>query len=299
VIPNWGWRGVFMIGAVAPLVFFVVAMFLLPESPKYLAQRPHLHGKLAKLLNRLFREKRFTGDEKFVVAEPPAPPGNWFATLLNPTYRSTTLLLWAAFAFNTLALYSLVNLLPTVLTSTGMTTVEALNGSKYLNFGGFFGAVGGAVLIGWWGSRYVGSTLSTLGAIAVFLIGMTILGNTEHLDGTSLVLFTIAGMAVNGMQSFLYTVGAYSYPTYIRASGVGTAQTVSRIGGFVGTVAGGAFFALKPLPPISYFFYVVAASIVLVVISFYSLRTHIPAGNSNASGGQNAVAEPAKSGAPS
>lgn len=33
------------------------------------------------------------------------------------------------------------------------------------------------------------------------------------------------------LQSFLYTVGANSYPTYVRAAGVGCAQTVSRIGG--------------------------------------------------------------------
>ena len=276
VIPAYSWRGVFWIGAILPLVFFVVAMFLLPESPKYLAQRPHLHGRLAKLLNRLFREQRFTGKENFVVAEPPALPGNWFATLLSPTYRSTTLLLWAAFAFNTLALYSYVNWLPTVLSSTGMSTADSLQGSKYLNFGGFFGAVGGAVLIGWWGSRYVGAALASIGAIATFLIAMTILDNVGSLNSQSLVLLTMAGVAVNGMQSFLYTVGAHSYPTYIRATGVGCAQTVSRIGGFLGTVAGGSFFALKPQPPVSYFFFGVAIAIVLVVISFYSLRTHIP-----------------------
>ncbi|XXX79834.1 MFS transporter [Sorangium sp. So ce134] len=282
VIPLYGWRAVFWIGAALPFVLFVAALVLLPESPKYLAQRPHLHGRLAKLLNRLFRERRFTGAERFVVAEPPAPPSHWFATLLDPTYRSTTLLLWAAFAFNTLALYSYVNLLPTVLSFTGMSTAESLQGSKFFNFGGFFGAVGGAVLIGWWGSRRVGTTLSTIGAAATFLIGMTLLDTAGRLDGRSLALLTLAGMAMNGMQSFLYTVGAHSYPTYIRASGVGCAQTVSRAGGFLGTVAGGSFFALEPQPPVSYFFYAVAVAVALVVVSFYALRTHIPGRNRGA-----------------
>jgi AAHS family 4-hydroxybenzoate transporter-like MFS transporter len=276
VIPAYGWRGVFWIGAILPFFFFIVAIFLLPESPKYLTRHKHLHGKLAKLLNRLFREKRFDGTENFVVDEPPAPPGNWFATLMSPAYRKTTLLLWAAFAFNTLALYSFVNLLPTILASTGMDTVESLQGSKFLNGGGFFGAVGGAILIGVWGSRYVGSAMSAMGAVATLLIGLTIFSNTGSLNGQSLLLFTLAGVAVNGMQCFLYTVGAHSYPTYIRASGVGTAQTVSRIGGFLGTVAGGSFFALDPQPPVSYIFYAIAGAFVLVVVSFYSLRTHIP-----------------------
>jgi hypothetical protein len=77
------------------------------------------------------------------------------------------------------------------------------------------------------------------------------------------------------MQCFLYTVGAHSYPTYIRASGVGCAQTVSRIGGVLSSVVGGAYFTIQPPPPVSVFFYVVAAAILIVVVSYFSMRTHI------------------------
>ena len=275
VIPAYGWRTIFYIGAALPLVFFVVAWFLLPESPKYLAQHPAKHPQLARALNRLLKEQRFTGTEHFVVAEPPAPPGNWFATLLRAPYLATTLLLWAVFAFNTLGLYAFVNWLPTVLSSTGLPLQAALQGPKYFNFGGFFGAVGGAILIGIYGSRIVGSTLSLIGAVATLLIGILLSGTAVSTDTQLLILFCVAGMALNGMQAFIYAVGAHSYPTYIRASGVGCAQTVSRIGGVLSSVVGGAFFALKPQPPVSYFFFVVAAVIVLVAISFFSLRTHL------------------------
>jgi AAHS family 4-hydroxybenzoate transporter-like MFS transporter len=276
VIPTYGWRTIFFIGAFLPLVFLVVAGFLLPESPKFLAQHPDKHPRLAKLLNRLLKVRRFDGTESFMVAEPPAPPGNWFVTLMRPPYLATTLCLWAAFAFNTLALYSFVNFLPTVLTSTGIPLQAALQGSKLFNFGGFFGAVGGAVLIGFYGSRIVGTGLSTIGAIATLLIGMSLTVTTVDADAQLLTLICFAGMACNGMQVFIYTVGAHSYPTYIRASGVGCAQTVSRIGGVLSSAVGGAYLAIKPQPPISYFFYAVAAAIVIVVISFFSLRTHIP-----------------------
>jgi hypothetical protein len=82
-------------------------------------------------------------------------------------------------------------------------------------------------------------------------------------------------MALNGMQCFLYVVGAHSYPTYIRASGVGCAQTVSRIGGVLSSVVGGAYFAMQPLPPVSDFFYVVGAAVLVVVVSYFWMRTHI------------------------
>lgn len=275
VIPTYGWRMIFYIGAALPLFFLMIAMFLLPESPRYLAMRRERHPFLARQLNRLLREKRFDGTEHFVIAEPPAAPGNWFATLMKPPYLLTTLLLWAAFAFNTLCLYSYVNWLPTVLSSTGMPLQDSLQGSKLFNLGGFFGAVGGAVLINWFGSRIVGSTLAFVGAVATFLVGFTIVMNTGTADVQLLALIFLAGTALNGMQSFLYTVGAHSYPTYIRASGVGCAQTVSRIGGVLSSAVGGAFFAVKPQPPTSYFFYVVGIGILVVVISFFSLRTHI------------------------
>jgi len=210
------------------------------------------------------------------VAEPPKPPGNWFMTLLRPPFLGTTLLLWCAFAFNTLALYAFANLLPTVLTSTGISLDSALQGSKLFNFGGFFGAVGGAVLIGLIGSRLVGASLSLIGAVATAMIGMVLVAHSSPEASTQLLfLVWVAGMALNGMQCFLYTVGAHSYPTYIRASAVGCAQTVSRIGGVFSSVVGGAYFSVQPPLPVSVFFYAVAAAILVVVVSYFSMRTHI------------------------
>ncbi len=294
VIPTYGWRMIFYIGACLPLVFVLIAVFLLPESPRYLATRREKHPQLAAQLNRLLGTKRFDGTEAFTVAEPPAPPSNWFTTLMKPPYLATTLLLWAAFAFNTLCLYAYVNWLPTVLSSTGMPLQDSLQGAKMFNFGGFFGAVGGSVLIGYLGSRVVGSSLSFIGATATFLVGVVIVASAGAANSQLLALIFVAGMALNGMQCFLYTVGAHSYPTYIRASGVGCAQTVSRIGGVLSSVVGGAFFALKPQPSVSYFFYVVAAAILIVVVSFFSLRTHIHGRRRGADG----HAVPAQSSAP-
>jgi AAHS family 4-hydroxybenzoate transporter-like MFS transporter len=240
--------------------------------------------------------KRFDGTETFVIDEPPAPPGPWFKVLLNKQYLATTLLLWLVFTFNTLCLYAYVNWLPTVLDSIGMPLHDSLQGSKLFNFGGMFGAIGGAVLIGYFGSRAVGTGLASIGAIVTLVIGLTIVGAGSSASTQLLTLICIAGMAMNGMQSFIYTVGTHSYPTYIRATGVGAAQTVSRIGGVLSSSVGGAYFAIKPTPPVSYFFYVIAGAVVVVVIGFYSLRTHIH-GRSGRGGGRT-VPEPTGRAAP-
>jgi AAHS family 4-hydroxybenzoate transporter-like MFS transporter len=274
IIPAYGWRMIFFIGAALPLVFFAMSWALLPESPKYLAQSPQRHPALARALNRLLKEQRFDGTERFTVDEPPAAAGHWLATLLKPPYRLTTLLLWAAFSFNTLALYAFANWLPTVLSATGMSRDASLQGLKVFNLGGFFGAMGGAVLISFYGSRIVGSGLSAIGAVATFIVGMTLLAAAVPAGTQLFVLICIAGMSLNGMQMFLYAVGAHSYPTYIRASAVGCAQAVSRIGGVASSAVASGVFAMGMA--MGQFFYILAGVIVVVAISFFSLRTHIP-----------------------
>jgi AAHS family 4-hydroxybenzoate transporter-like MFS transporter len=275
IIPAYGWRMIFYVGAGLPLVVLLVAWGLLPESPRFLAQHPKRHAELARALNRLLGEQRFDGTEAFHIDEPPAPPGNWLLLILRPPYRRTTLLLWAAFACNTLALYACVNWLPTIITSIGLSREIGLQSSTWFNFGGFFGAVGGAVLIGYLGSRLVSAALGIGGAIVTVLIGLSFADAAVAPGAVFFLLIVLAGTALNGMQSFLYTVGANSYPTYVRAAGIGCAQTVSRIGGVLSSALGGAYFALQPVPSPSYFFYVLAAVILVVVATFSSMRTHI------------------------
>jgi AAHS family 4-hydroxybenzoate transporter-like MFS transporter len=285
VIPAFGWVAIFWIGAALPLLLCLLAAALLPESPRYLAQDPAKSARLALTLNRLVGEPRFAGTERFHVAEPITQARNWLGIILSREYRRTTLLLWAAFAINTTGLYSYVNWLPTVLTSAGFTQTEALNDLKYFNFGGFFGAIGGAILIGRYGSRLVGTGIALLGVLATALVGVTLTASTA--PGLQLsVLILMAGLAFNGMQSFVYAIGAHSYPTYVRGAGVGSAQTISRIGGVLGGLAAGAFFGLRPQPPVSNFFYAVAILDIALVLAYFALRTHIPPNHQHLKGTQ-------------
>ena len=273
-IPWFGWRVIFWVGTALPLFFVILTTWLLPESPRFLAQNPVHSIRLAVILNRLVREPRFAGSERFYVAEPAAPSRHWLAIIIGREYRLTTLLLWCAFAFNTLGLYTYANWLPTVLTAAGLTQTAALGQHQYFNFGSFFGAVGGAILIGRYGSRLVGTGLALLGVGATLLIGVAL--TDSHPAGPQLALLVLAaGAAFSGMQSFLYAVGAHSYPTYVRAAGVGCAQSISRIGGVLGGLAAGAFFGLQPQPPLSRFFYALGTLVIMVPVSFFLLRTHI------------------------
>ncbi len=90
-----------------------------------------------------------------------------------------------------------------------------------------------------------------------------------------LALCLLAGASVNGMQAFMYAVSAHSYPTEIRGSAVGMAQTFSRIGAVLSPTAA-SYFAMQPTPPVNNFFLFVAGVIVITVVSFWLIPSQIP-----------------------
>jgi AAHS family 4-hydroxybenzoate transporter-like MFS transporter len=276
IIPAYGWRSVFMAGAASPLAILGVALLRLPESPQFLAGRADQRALLAQYLNRLVHEQRFSGRERFWVAERALPAGRGLTDLLRAPYLRTTLLLWLAFACNTLALYGFINWLPVVLSSAGESQSSALHGSFLFNFGGIVGAIAGSFLISRFGSRRVGSSFGFIGLIAAILIGasMAAVGQGGGMSLLLLSLLTAAGVCLNGMQVFLYPVAAHSYPASLRASGVGCASGVARVGGVLSSVVGSAVFALGLT--LGEFFYILAAIMLVTAVSFVTLRSHIP-----------------------
>ncbi|MEJ0006811.1 MAG: MFS transporter [Steroidobacteraceae bacterium] len=157
LIPAYGWRSMFLAGAAMPLLLLLAFSFLLPESPKYLALRPALHPQLARALNRLLGTQRFDGTETFIVVENAKTSGNWLSTIWNSRYWRSTLFIWIAFTFNTLVLYIFTNNLPVLLDSAGQSAAIASKSLGLFSGGGVVGSIGGAFLMGLWGSRGVGS----------------------------------------------------------------------------------------------------------------------------------------------
>jgi AAHS family 4-hydroxybenzoate transporter-like MFS transporter len=283
IIPAYGWRSVFLLGGVFPLALLAVAIVQLPESPRYLAGRTDKRAALARCLNRLGDGQRFTSADRFFVAERELPAADGLKSLVSAPYLRTTLLLWLAFACNTLALYGFVNWLPIVLSSAGQSLSSALHGSFLFNCGGIVGAIVGSVLISFFGSRRVGTSFAFIGSVAALFIGLSMaaVGHGGGMGARLFPLVAVAGVCLNGMQVFLYPVAAHSYPTIIRASGVGCASGVARIGGVLSSVVGSAVFALGL--SVGDFFFILAAIILVTAVSFFALRSHIPGRNSDPS----------------
>ncbi len=273
VIPAYGWRTMFGIGAVLPLLFMLLALYAVPESPKFLSRRPARKAELAGLLNRIAKAPRYLATDTFQVAEPPQRAGNWLTTILGRGYLRTTLLIWSAFLFNTLGLYFFVNWLPTILSTYGLGQDVGLRGATYFNLGGSLGALAGSVLVSRYGSRGIGSSFAVIGMLSTAAVGWSLSGGQVS-EIRLFPLVTLAGLAFCGMQGFVYAVASNSYPTYVRGAAVGCAQTVSRAGGILSSALSGVFLATGSHLPISALFYVVAALMSVLLASYLLIGTH-------------------------
>lgn len=270
------WQQMFLIGGLVPLALFIAFGFLLPESPKYMAQHPALHQRLARSLNRLVGEKRFDGTENFMVQEGGKRSRNWLATIWNSHYWRSTLFIWLAFSFNSFVLYMYTNYLKVLLPPDRVAVADAGTALSLFSLGAFVGSIGGAFLIRWYGSRYVGSSLAFVGVVGTALIGALLVGTQSPAVTNVLVLSFIVGMSINGMQAFMYAVSAHSYPTEIRGSAVGLAQTISRIGAVMSPIVASAYLGMVPLPGVNVFFWFVAACALITTLSFFLIPSHIP-----------------------
>jgi AAHS family 4-hydroxybenzoate transporter-like MFS transporter len=180
---------------------------------------------------------------------------------------------WIAFLFNTMGLYFFVNWLPTLLSATGVSQDVGLRGATFFNLGGSLGAIGGAALISRFGSRSIGSTFAAIGMVATATVGVTLA--TGHITQLQLFpLVTLAGLAFCGMQGFCYAVASNAYPTYVRGTAVGCAQTVSRAGAVLSSALVGFFLVTGNHLPINLLFYLVGALMSVLLVSYFFIGAH-------------------------
>src|SRR4029077_6669236 len=95
ILPGFGWRGLFLVGGILPLLMAAVLFKVLPESPRYLARLPARWPQLRTLLRRLGHH--VPEDAAFVDATEQAVTHTSARELLVPEYRRDTLALCASF----------------------------------------------------------------------------------------------------------------------------------------------------------------------------------------------------------
>jgi AAHS family 4-hydroxybenzoate transporter-like MFS transporter len=241
LIAAHGWRSVFVAGGVAPLVLLLLLMWKLPESIGFLALRPGKAGKVAALLRKVdphASADAFIAQARERAAMAGKRPALPFVELFTDGRAARTSLLWVAFFMNLLVMYFLVNWLPSLLKANGLPLGMAILSTAVLNLGG----VAGAILLGRLIDRANPFLIlgSAYAASAVFIAVIAYAGANVPL---LLIGAALAGFGVVGAQIGLNAIAASLYPIRARATGVGWALGVGRIGSILGPVAGGVLLA--------------------------------------------------------
>lgn len=267
VLASWGWRGVFAICGLLPLLVGLAFVFALPESPRFLARLPHRHVDLRALLARC---GLVVTAGSLLHEEPATHRAPWHA-LLERGRRLDSIALWFGFFFCLLASYTMFSWVPTMLMGQGFGLAMTSVGLTSFNIGGMLGGVACGWLIGLLGSRTAGVGLA-LGATA----GALVLGVLPF-DPQSAVRVCAAllaeGMFIGGLHNALYTVAAFIYPPAVRATGVGAAAGLGRIGAVVSSYTG--VLTLKLAGPSGYFI-VIAVALALAGLGTAGIRRGVP-----------------------
>ena len=238
LLPTLGWPSIYVVGGLVPLAMLPILWFWLPESPRFLATKANLTPREADFLLRLDIAPGQT------AAQLDLARGNPIKMLFGEGYALQTILLWIIFFCSLLNLFLFAYWLPEVLHLSGMTPAEAARASSVRELGAVLAVLYLGVLIDRFGAE---RALSAHYAAGILFIASIALFSMPYLLLVGAIFF--AGMTIVGSQTGANGACGKLYPARMRASGLGWALGIGRLGGIAGPALGGYLLAAGLRPP--------------------------------------------------
>jgi benzoate transport len=251
VIPNLGWRWMFVLGALPAVVLVPLMLRHLPESAAYLAS----HGRRAEAEE----VARRYGLDLEVPAAPVAAhagetAGATLKTLFTPAYVRNTVVIGVTSFMGLLLVYGLNNWLPTIMREADYDLGAQLAFLLVLNVG----AIAGLLVAGRVADR-IGARAAGIAWFAGAALFLALLSIRLPVAGIYVMIF-LTGCLVFSAQVLVYAFVSANHPPQVRATALGWSAGAGRIGAIVGPVITGALFvAGNAFPGGFYLFAVVGA----------------------------------------
>ncbi len=237
VLARFEWQTMFWIGSLPALVLVPLAYFALPESPNYLRARGReeeaqaLAARYGVTLEAPDTAVPAGGDgrKRGAVAN--------VGTLVSRRFLAGTLLFWVANGMGLLLVYGLNTWLAGIMFSAGFPLGSSLTFLLVLNAGAILGAPTGGALADRFGSRPVVTTMFVIAATCILLMSL------EPPTALLYVFVALAGACTIGTTILVNSYTGNFYPAALRATGLGWALAVGRIGAIIGPIYGGLVMA--------------------------------------------------------
>lgn len=242
IIPNFGWRALFIVGVVPAVLLFFVRRYM-PESVRFSLSKGRLadaEKTVAHIENQALGRPLSPGELKEIgkAAKPEVgvPTGVTVAELLARGRAKNTLLLWIVSFCFLWASNGILFMLPTILQQRGIPLTQAISFQLVQAIGGVLGYSACAFLIDRFGRRPVLFLYYFVGAFFHLWFAMS--------SGTWMYA---AAFAVGWVNPGVYgSTGVYVselHPTHMRATAVGWFFGIGRVGSFLAPAVVGFMLA--------------------------------------------------------
>lgn len=231
IIPRYGWRGLFVYGAVPAILIFIIRWFV-PETPRFLMRKGRLDE--AERSVRWVADNAQPPDEATitvpdkVIPESKQPWTKDLADLFNPVFRKRTILTWSIWLGSNIPYYGMILWLPTLLAQFyhfEAKTVVAFALAYQLS-----GVAGRLVMMSL--VDFIGRKPIIIGTQAICAVMILIFGLQQDYN-MLLLTACIFNFFNDGNYSAAAPFTAEVYPTRLRSTGVGWGMGAGRIGGAI------------------------------------------------------------------
>ncbi|MEG1253569.1 MAG: MFS transporter [Raoultibacter sp.] len=232
---GWQW----MLGsAVVPCIFLLIGRHDIPESPMWLAQKGRV-AEAEEITHRVF------GNDVEIVLEAPGEKTK-FRKIFQKGYLKRIIFLGVFILCQVVPMYAIYTFGPEIMTAFGLGEGrEAILGESAVSL---FFLVGSIPAMFWLTS--MGRRPLLIRSLALMAVGLLVLGFFP--DAPVLVIIAAFGLYAffsggPGILQWLYPNELF--PTEVRASAVGVAIAISRVGTIIATYATPLFLAAYGIGP--------------------------------------------------
>ena len=269
LVATHGWQMIFWIGGIAPIVIAAICWFTLPESLKFLSLDAKRQDETLRLARRMTSTIEIGADDRIVASDRGAVKAR-LGDLFSGRFAVLTPLLWLLFAINLMVFYFVGSWMQTIIgpaiVKAGGNPATAQTANAMFQLGG---SVCGLVM-----ARFV----DRLGLRPV--IGLIVRASPAtaaigyYATRPELVLVaSIAGFCLLGIQFGLNATAGMIYPTHVRSYGVGWAFGIGRFGAFGGPAIGGMLIGMN-VPLGQLYLYAALPLVISLVACIMMIRLH-------------------------
>jgi len=256
---TYGWQVIFWTGGIAPFLVGILALFVFPESLKFLSLKPARRAELLQVLAKLAPDAKVPEGAQFVLSDETNRAKFAFKDLLEGRLAWITPLFWIANVISLMVFFFVNQWTPVLLASSGLPVERAALSTTLFMLGGFAGVLAIMRPVDKFGLIPV----PILFAISIPAVGLIGVAGLPEL--TVMALVGLAGFCLIALQFGIIATESQVYPTYIRSWGVGSCFAFGRVGSVIGPLVGGAMLARGV--PMQNIFFVASALLVIGLVA--------------------------------